>query len=96
MADSNIAYEPDGIPRHQKSAHGAFWRCSRRTIIFTAKKRRSRPEIAPLIASRRGHAHRPDFGEARTAVIGGVEQKIHFLVMDLPHSDACRAEGVSG
>ena len=28
-----------------------------------------------------------DFGEA-LAVIGGVEQKIHFLVMDLPHSDA--------
>ena len=34
-----------------------------------------------------GHAQ-ADFGEA-LAVIGGVEQKIHFLVMDLPHSDAC-------
>lgn len=29
-----------------------------------------------------------DFGEA-LVVIGGVEQKAHFLCMDLPHSDAC-------
>jgi transposase len=34
-----------------------------------------------------GHAQ-ADFGEA-LAVIGGIERKIHFLVMDLPHSDAC-------
>jgi len=29
-----------------------------------------------------------DFGEA-LAVIAGVEQKVHYLVMDLPHSDDC-------
>ena len=29
-----------------------------------------------------------DFGEA-VVVIGGVEQKAHFFVMDLPHSDSC-------
>lgn len=29
-----------------------------------------------------------DFGEA-LVVIGGVEQKAHFLCVDLPHSDAC-------
>ena len=29
-----------------------------------------------------------DFGQAR-AVIGGVEQTIHYFVLDLPHSDAC-------
>jgi len=29
-----------------------------------------------------------DFGEA-IVVIGGVEQKAYFFVMDLPHSDAC-------
>ncbi|MBM3794301.1 MAG: transposase [Acidobacteria bacterium] len=29
-----------------------------------------------------------DFGEA-LVVIGGIEQKAHFLCMDLPHSDAC-------
>jgi transposase len=34
-----------------------------------------------------GHAQ-VDFGEA-LAEIGGVESKIHFFAMDLPHSDAC-------
>jgi hypothetical protein len=34
-----------------------------------------------------GHAQ-VDFGEA-VGVIGGVRQKIHFLCMDLPQSDAC-------
>jgi len=40
----------------------------------------------PLCASARGHAQ-ADFGEA-IGVIGGVERKIHFFAMDLPHSDA--------
>jgi transposase len=34
-----------------------------------------------------GHAQ-VDFGEA-LAEIGGVERKIHFFAMDLPHSDGC-------
>ena len=34
-----------------------------------------------------GHAQ-CDFGEARV-IIGGVERKVHYLVMDLPHSDGC-------
>ena len=34
-----------------------------------------------------GHAG-ADFGEA-VVIIGGVEQKAHFFVMDLPHSYAC-------
>ena len=34
-----------------------------------------------------GHAQ-VDFGEA-LAEIAGVERKIHFFAMDLPHSDAC-------
>jgi transposase len=34
-----------------------------------------------------GHAQ-ADFGEA-LAVIGGVQRKIHFFAMDLPHSDSC-------
>ena len=29
-----------------------------------------------------------DFGKAK-AVVGGVEQTIHYLALDLPHSDAC-------
>jgi hypothetical protein len=34
-----------------------------------------------------GHAQ-ADFGEA-IGIIGGVKRKIHFLALDLPHSDAC-------
>ena len=34
-----------------------------------------------------GHAQ-CDFGQAK-AVIGGVERKIHYFVLDLPHSDGC-------
>ena len=52
--------------------------------IFAAKQRH-REMFVPL-AHPPGHAQ-ADFGEA-LAVIGGVERKIHFLVMELPHSDA--------
>jgi len=50
------------------------------------RERRGREVFVPL-------AHPPgdaqaDFGEA-TVIIGGVEQKAYFFVMDLPHSDAC-------
>jgi transposase len=51
-----------------------------------ATKQRQREMFVPL-SHPPGHAQ-ADFGEA-LAMIGGVEQKIHFLVMDLPHSDAC-------
>ena len=34
-----------------------------------------------------GHAQ-CDFGQAK-AIIGGVERKIHYFVLDLPHSDGC-------
>ena len=53
--------------------------------IFAAKQRQ-REMFVPL-SHPPGHAQ-ADFGEA-LAVIGGVERKMHFLVMDLPHSDAC-------
>ena len=45
-----------------------------------------REVFVPLVHSP-GHAQ-ADFGEA-VAVIGGVERKIHFFCLDLPHSDAC-------
>mgnify|MGYP006060947061 FL=1 len=51
-----------------------------------ATKQRQREMFVPL-SHPPGHAQ-ADFGEA-LAIIGGVERKIHFLVMDLPHSDAC-------
>ena len=51
-----------------------------------AVRQRSAEMFVPLLHPP-GHAQ-ADFGEA-FAIIGGVERKIHFLVMDLPHSDAC-------
>src|SRR5208282_1083225 len=50
------------------------------------RRQRQREMFVPL-RHEPGHAQ-VDFGEA-LAVIGGVEQKIHFFAMDLPHSDAC-------
>jgi transposase len=49
------------------------------------RRQRQREVFVPLLHEP-GHAQ-ADFGEA-WAVIGGVEQKIHFFAMDLPHSDA--------
>lgn len=49
-------------------------------------RQRAREMFVPL-AHAPGHAQ-ADFGEA-LAVIGGVEQKIHYFAFDLPHSDAC-------
>ena len=51
-----------------------------------ARKRQTREVFVPLEHTP-GHAQ-VDFGEA-LAVIGGVERKVHFFAMDLPHSDAC-------
>ena len=50
------------------------------------RRRRSREMFVPLHHDP-GHAQ-VDFGEAK-AVIAGVERKVHFFAMDLPHSDAC-------
>jgi transposase len=47
---------------------------------------RSREMFIPLVHPA-GEAQ-ADFGEAQ-AVIGGVERKAHYLVVDLPHSDDC-------
>jgi transposase len=52
--------------------------------IFAARQRQ-REMFVPL-SHPPGHAQ-ADFGEA-LAVSGGVERKIHLLVMALPHSDA--------
>src|SRR6056297_104844 len=50
------------------------------------RERRGREMFVPL-AHPPGHAQ-ADFGEA-VVIIDGVEQKAHFFVLDLPHSDAC-------
>ena len=49
-------------------------------------RRQSREMFAPL-SHPPGHSQ-CDFGEA-LVVIGGVEQKAHCFVLDLPHSDGC-------
>ena len=50
------------------------------------RRRRLREMFVPL-SHPPGHAQ-CDFGQAK-AVIGGVERKIHYFVLDLPHSDGC-------
>ena len=55
------------------------------TDYVREKKRRSREVFVPLSHSP-GHAQ-VDFGEA-LGVIGGVECKLHFFALALPHSDA--------
>ena len=55
------------------------------TDYVREKKRRSREVFVPL-SHAPGHAQ-VDFGEA-VGVIGGVECKLHYFAMALPHSDA--------
>ena len=50
------------------------------------RRRRTREMFVPL-SHPPGHTQ-CDFGQARV-VIGGVEQKAHYFVLDLPHSDGC-------
>jgi len=59
------------------------------TIIKDYMRERGRrgQEVFVPLAHPAGHGQ-ADFGEA-VVVIGGVEQKAHFFVLDLPHSDAC-------
>jgi transposase len=58
------------------------------TIVkdYVREQRACTREVFVPLAHPPGHAQ-VDFGEA-VAVIGGVQQKIHFFCLDLPHSDA--------
>jgi len=53
---------------------------------FVRARRQVRKEVFVPLVHPPGHAQ-ADFGEA-TVVLGGVEQKVRFFVMDLPQSDA--------
>ena len=59
------------------------------TIIkdYMREREQRRQEVFVPLSHPAGHAQ-ADFGEAMV-MIGGVEQKAHFFVLDLPHSDAC-------
>ena len=50
------------------------------------RRRRSQEMFVPL-SHAPGHAQ-CNFGEA-VAIVGGVECKVHYFVLDLPHSDGC-------
>jgi transposase len=92
-----ILDEDKGRPRKQRhTARRIFQRllaehgfAGGETIVkdYVRERRlRGQEMFVPLVHSP-GHGQ-ADFGEA-VAVIGGVEQRIHFLAVDLPHSDAC-------
>ena len=59
------------------------------TIIkdYLREREQRRREVFVPLSHPPGHAQ-ADFGEA-VVVVGGIEQKAHFFVLDLPHSDAC-------
>ena len=59
------------------------------TIVkdYVRERRRQGQEMFVPLSHPPGHAQ-CDFGQAR-AVIDGVEQRIHYFVLDLPHSDGC-------
>jgi hypothetical protein len=81
----------DGIPR------SGFWNgfaTSMATVAgslsfkdYVLAQRLRRREVFVPLRHDPGHAQ-VDFGET-LAEIAGVEGKIHFFAMDLPHSDAC-------
>ena len=54
---------------------------------YVRERRRRGQEMFVPLSHPPGHAQ-CDFGQAR-AVIDGVEQRVHYFVLDLPHSDGC-------
>ena len=54
---------------------------------YVREHRRRTQEMFVPLSHPPGHAQ-CDFGEA-VAVIAGMERKVHYLVLDLPHSDGC-------
>jgi len=92
-----ILEEDQGRPRKQRhTARRIFERLKAEhsfvggeTIVkdYVRERRLRGQEMFVPLVHPPGHGQ-ADFGEAM-AVIAGVEQRIHFLAVDLPHSDAC-------
>ena len=86
-----------GVPRKQRhTAKRIFERLrdehgfeGQYTIVkdYVRERRRRTKEMFVPLSHAPGHAQ-GDFGEARV-IIGEVEQKAHYFVLDLPHSDGC-------
>ena len=99
-----ILEEDKDRPKQQRHTSKRIFERLRDEYGFTGKitivkdyicgvRQRRREMFVPLTHPP-GHAQ-VDFGEA-LAVIGGVERKIHFLAMSLPHSDACFVKAYPG
>ena len=73
-----------------RDEHGYAGSLTTVTYYVREQKRRTKEVFVPL-SHRPGHAQ-VDFGET-LGVIGGVECKVHFFVMSLPHSDAVFVKG---
>jgi transposase len=73
-----------------RDEHGYAGSLTTVTYYVREQKRRTKEVFVPL-SHRSGHAQ-VDFGET-LGVIGGVECKVHFFVMSLPHSDAVFVKG---
>ena len=86
-----------GVPRKQRhTAKRIFERLrdehgfeGQYTIVkdYVRERRRRTKEMFVPLSHAPGHAQ-GDFGEARV-IIDGVEQKAHYFVLNLPHSDGC-------
>ena len=97
--------EADGrVPRKQRhTAKRIFERLrdeygfdGQHTIVkdYVREHRRRVREMFVPLSHAPGHAQ-CDFGEA-LAVIAGVERKVHYFVLDLPHSDGCFVKAYPG
>jgi transposase len=92
-----ILVEDEGRPRKQRHTSKRIFERLRDehgysggiTIVkdYVLSRRLRHREVFVPLRHDPGHAQ-VDFGEA-VAEIAGVEGKIHFFAMDLPHSDAC-------
>src|ERR1700726_1684872 len=92
-----ILTEDEGRPRKQRHTSKRIFERLRDehgyaggiTIVkdYVLARRQRRLEVFVPLRHDPGHAQ-ADFGEA-LAEIAGVERKIHFFAVDLPHSDAC-------
>ncbi len=90
--------EGDGrVPRKQRhTARRIFERLREEygfdgqyTIVkdYVREHRRRGQEMFVPLSHAPGHAQ-CDFGEA-VSIVAGVERKVHYFVLDLPHSDGC-------
>ena len=87
MAEEAAAYLEADL--RAASATSTACTCGGITIVkdYVLARRLRQLEVFVPLRHDPGHAQ-ADFGEA-VAEIAGVEHKIHFFAVDLPHSDAC-------